>query len=40
MYPQQMPPQQQTVIAPGLFDSGARFDGIAQQRVPVSFKLA
>ncbi|XP_060590943.1 uncharacterized protein LOC132745942 [Ruditapes philippinarum] len=34
MYPQQMPPQQQTVIAPGLFDSGARFDGIAQQRVP------
>ncbi|WAR05563.1 hypothetical protein MAR_020932 [Mya arenaria] len=30
-YPQQQP---QTVVAPGLFDAGARFDGIAQNRIP------
>lgn len=34
MYPQQPAPQ--TVVAPGLFDSGARFDGVAQARIPVS----
>ncbi|KAH3703240.1 annexin A7-like isoform X2 [Dreissena polymorpha] len=33
-YPYQQMPQPQTVLAPGLFDSGARFDGISQQRVP------
>lgn len=32
MYPQQ--PFPQTVIAPGLFDSGARFDGVSQARIP------
>lgn len=37
MYPQQPAPQ--TVVAPGLFDSGARFDGVAQARIPVSISL-
>lgn len=27
-------PQPQTVVAPGLFDQGARFDGVAGQRIP------
>lgn len=33
MYPQQQPT---TVVAPGLFDAGARFDGMSQHRIPVS----
>ena len=35
MYHQQFQ-QPQTVVAPGLFDAGARFDGVAGQRLPVS----
>ena len=35
--PQQVyyPQQPQTVVAQGAFDSGARFDGTAQPRIPV-----
>lgn len=36
-YPTQQPyPTQQTILAQNVFDSGARFDGIAQQTIPVS----
>ena len=35
--PQPIYPQQpQTVYAQGAFDSGARFDGVSQPRIPVS----
>jgi hypothetical protein len=35
-YPMQQVAQGQTFVANSTFDSGCRFDGIAQPRIPVS----